>query len=306
MKQILIKDLNKKYKNFSALKNVNISINENEVFGLLGPNGAGKSTLISVLSGLSKPTSGDIFINGINATKYPSKIKRIIGVAPQKDSLYENLTVRENIEYFGSLYSLSKKVINERSDYLMRLFSLDSKRNAIVRELSGGMKKKLNILCSLIHGPKILILDEPTSGLDTISKHHLWKLIGKINSMGTTIIITSHLMEDIEALCKRIAILVSGNLVVEGSLHELKTFLDIMILMISINPQDVERSKNALSGRIEFEVFDNVITIRTKNPQETYNFVSRIIDPSTVIDVETILPSIEDVFVHFVGKECES
>jgi ABC-2 type transport system ATP-binding protein len=303
---IIIKELCKRYGSLNALKNVNLSVNDNEIFGLLGPNGAGKSTLIHIISCLVKPTSGDVFIKGLDVSKNQSETKKIIGVALQKNSFYESLSVKENIMYFGSLYGINKKTLEERMNYLLELFSLKSKKDVAAGKLSGGMRKKLNIICSLIHNPSILILDEPTAGLDPMSKRNLWDIIKKINENNTTVIIASHLMEDIEALCHRVAIMVSGNLIIEGTLHELKTFVKMTILRITIDPYRIEEVKSILKGnKVDFEIFDNVVMMRTQNAQETYNYVRVLIGPC-ITAVESVLPSIEDVFLYFVGKEYET
>jgi len=303
---IIIRELCKKYGSLNVLKNVNLCVNENEIFGLLGPNGAGKSTLINIISGLAKPNSGSVLIKGVDATKKRSETIKNIGVALQKDSFYESLSLKENIIYFGSLYGIDRKTLDQRIDYLLDLFSLSSKKNVAAGKLSGGMRKKLNIICSLVHNPEILILDEPTAGLDPISKRNLWNIIKKINENKTTVIIASHLMEDVEALCNRVAIMVSGNVIVQGSLHELKTFVKMTILRITVNPYKIDKVKETLKyNKIDFEMFDNVAMIRTQNSQETYNIVKVLIGPC-IISAESVLPSIEDVFLYFVGKEYEN
>jgi len=300
---IVIKKLSKKYRSFDALKNVNLSIKEGEIFGLLGPNGAGKSTLIHILGGLVKPTSGNVFIKGLDISKKLSETKKMIGIALQENSFYESLSVKENIMYFGSLYGIDKKTLEDRTEYLLELFTLSSKKDTAAGKLSGGMRKKLNIICSLIHDPEILILDEPTAGLDPVSKRNLWEIIKRINETNTTIIITSHLMEDIEALCNRIAIIVSGTIIAEGTLNELKRFIQMTILRITVNPYKIKEVREILNRiNIDFEIFDNVVMIRTRDFQRIYYFVKMFIGPY-IMTVETVSPSIEDVFLYFVKKE---
>jgi len=300
---VKIRGLSKKYGSFKILENVSLSVNEGEIFGLLGPNGAGKSTLIHILAGLVKPTSGNIFIKNLDVTKKQSEIKKIIGVALQNNSFYESLSVKENAMYFGSLYGIDKKTLEERINVLLEMFSLSQKKDVAAGKLSGGMRKKLNILCSLIHNPEILILDEPTAGLDPMSKRNLWEIIRKINETNKTVIITSHLMEDIEALCDRVAIMVSGNIIIEGAIHELKKFVKMSILRIVVNPYKVHEAERILKeNKIDFEVFDNAVMIRTENTQTTYNFVKMIIGPY-ITAAEIVPPSIEDVFLYFVGKD---
>ncbi len=300
---VIIRDLCKKYGSLNVLNGINLFVNDNEIFGLLGPNGAGKSTIINIISGLVKPTSGSVLINGLDVSKKASETKKRIGVALQKDSFYESLSVKENIMYFGSLYGIDKKTLEERADILLDMFSLSSKKDVSAGKLSGGMRKKLNIICSLIHNPDILILDEPTAGLDPISKRNLWGIIRKIKENKTTVIIASHLMEDIEALCDRVAIVVSGNVVIQGYLHDLKTFVKMTMLRITVDHQRIEEAETILKeNKVEFESFDNVIMIRTEKPDEAYRMVNNMIGPY-MLSVERVLPSIEDVFMYFVGKE---
>jgi ABC-2 type transport system ATP-binding protein len=201
------------------------------------------------------------------------------------------------------MYGIKKDVLENRIEFLLSLFSIDSKKNVSAKKLSGGMRKKLNIICALIHNPHILILDEPTAGLDPISKRDLWNIIKQINEKGTTIIITSHLMEDIETLCDRVAILVSGNIRAKGTLQELKRFVNISILRLTINPYHVDEVENILErNKIDFELLDNIVMLRTQNPQNTYNSVRYLID-QYIQEAESISPTIEDVFLYFVGKK---
>jgi len=298
---VIIRDLVKTYGSLEVLKNVGFSVKSGEIFGLLGPNGAGKSTLIHTLSGLIKPTSGGMFIEGYDASKKGPEIKKIIGVALQKNSFYEGLSVKENIMYFGSLYDIDNETLEERIDRLLEMFSLSQKKDVAAGKLSGGMRRKLNIICSLIHNPEILILDEPTAGLDPMSKRDLWNIIKKINKNDTTIIITSHLMEDIEALCDRVAIMVSGRIVAEGTLQELKRFIKMSILRVVVDPYKVDEACEALkTNDVDFEVFDNIIMIRTPNVRKTYSFVQVFIGQH-IQTAEKIPPSIEDVFLYFTG-----
>lgn len=300
---ILIKDLYKKYGSLNVLNGINLLIKENEIFGLLGPNGAGKSTLISIITGLVKQTSGNVIINGEDTSKNIQEVKKKIGVALQKDSFYDSLTVQENIEYFGSLYGINKRTLQERSARLLEMFSLSEKRNVAAIKLSGGMRKKLNIICSLIHNPDILILDEPMAGLDPVSKRNLREIIMKINQNKTTVIIASHLMKDVEALCNRVAIIVSGKVITQGELYELKRFIMMAILRITVDYRALKQVKTILYGnKIEFETIDNVVMIRTKDPDKTYGMVRMLIG-QYITFAETVLPSIEDVFLYFVGKE---
>lgn len=214
-----VKELAKVINEKIIVDRVTFSIESGEVFGLLGSNGSGKTTTFSMLSGLTKPSSGEIYIHEKNISK-DSNFSREIGLVTQIDSFYETLTVKENLEFFASQYGVhdSNKIIMELLDQI----ELTNKKNSLASSLSGGMKKRLNMACSLVHDPKIIFLDEPTVGLDPVVRKEIWKLIKKLHSEKKTIMITSHYMEEIEFLCNRVAIMFAGRIVAMGTPSSLK------------------------------------------------------------------------------------
>ena len=215
---IKIENVCKNYKNVKALDNVNLQINEGELFGLLGVNGAGKTTLIKILCGLTKKTSGSVLIDGFNLDKQMDKIKEIIDISPQETSVAKNLTVKENLQFFASIYNKNdQKIINE----IVKVFKLDEVLNQRAKTLSGGFKRRLSIAIALISQPKILFLDEPTLGLDVLARRELWQIIKKLKQ-NVTIILTSHYLEEIENLCDKVAILSKGKLLQVGTVEELQ------------------------------------------------------------------------------------
>jgi len=217
MEIIKINNVSKDYKNIKALNNINLSINEGELYGLLGVNGAGKTTLLKILSGLTNPTSGDFIVDGLT-NKNMDEIKRIIDISPQESAVAKNLTVLENLVFFQDLY-------NQRDDnYLKEIIDdlgLSKVINQRAKTLSGGYQRRLSIALGLMSKPKILLLDEPTLGLDVIARRELWKIVNKFKGK-ITIILTSHYLEEIEELCDRVAILSKGNLLIEGTINEIK------------------------------------------------------------------------------------
>ena len=215
---ITIENVCKNYKTKRALDNVSITIKEGELFGLLGVNGAGKTTLIKILCGLTRKTSGTIKINNYNLDKEIDKIKEIIDISPQETSVANNLTVKENLEFFANIYNNNNtNTINEIID----IFNLNEVINQRAKTLSGGYKRRLSIAIALISKPKILFLDEPTLGLDVFARRELWNIIRKLQK-DITIILTSHYLEEIENLCDRVAILSNGKLLKTGTIEELK------------------------------------------------------------------------------------
>ena len=218
MNIITIDNVCKNYKSKKALDNVSLSIKQGELFGLLGVNGAGKTTLIKILCGLTRKTSGTITINNFNLDKEIDKIKEIIDISPQETSVANNLTVKENLEFFANIYnSNDNKTINEIVD----IFNLNEVLNQRAKTLSGGYKRRLSIAIALISKPKILFLDEPTLGLDVFARRELWNIIKKLQK-NITIILTSHYLEEIENLCDRVAILSNGKLLKTGTIEEIK------------------------------------------------------------------------------------
>jgi ABC-2 type transport system ATP-binding protein len=218
MNIITINNVCKNYKSKKALDNVCLSIKQDELFGLLGVNGAGKTTLIKILCGLTRKTSGTITINNFNLDKEIDKIKEIIDISPQETSVANNLTVKENLEFFANIYGNNDiKTINEIID----IFNLNEVLNQRAKTLSGGYKRRLSIAIALISKPKILFLDEPTLGLDVFARRELWNIIKKLQK-NITIILTSHYLEEIENLCDRVAILSNGKLLKTGTIEELK------------------------------------------------------------------------------------
>ena len=218
MNIITIDNVCKNYKSKKALDNVSLSIKQAELFGLLGVNGAGKTTLIKILCGLTRKTSGTITINNFNLDKEIDKIKEIIDISPQETSVANNLTVKENLEFFANIYNTNDvKTINEIID----IFNLNEVLNQRAKTLSGGYKRRLSIAIALISKPKILFLDEPTLGLDVFARRELWNIIKKLQK-NITIILTSHYLEEIENLCDRVAILSNGKLLKTGTIEEIK------------------------------------------------------------------------------------
>ena len=218
MNIITINNLCKKYKSKKALDNVSLKIEQGELFGLLGVNGAGKTTLIKILCGLTRKTSGTITINNFNLDNEIDKIKEIIDISPQETSVANNLTVKENLEFFASIYN------NHNADTMndiIETFNLNEVLNQRAKTLSGGYKRRLSIAIALISKPKILFLDEPTLGLDVFARRELWGIIKKLKN-NITIILTSHYLEEIENLCDRVAILSNGKLLKTGTIKEIK------------------------------------------------------------------------------------
>jgi len=220
---IKVDQLTKFYKGNAtpAVNNVSFSIKRNEIFGLLGPNGAGKTTLISVLCGLYKPSSGKVFINDTDLHQHLKSLKKIIGIVPQDIALYPTLTAKENLLFFGNVYGLNRKYLEDKIDECFTMLDLEKSKNKKINTFSGGMKRRINIVAGLLHNPEILFLDEPTVGIDIHSKKIIIDYLSEINRKGTTIIYTSHLIAEAEDFCSYIAIMNKGKIISEGKPAEL-------------------------------------------------------------------------------------
>ena len=217
---IKICNLTKKYSDVIAVNNLNLEIKDGELFSLLGVNGAGKTTLIKMLATITKPTSGDAFINGFSILKDDSKVKELIDISMQETAIARNLTVDENIEFYAKLNGQTKDEILENKKYLYTIFGLDEVKNKLASKLSGGWQRKLSIALALVTKPKVLFLDEPTLGLDVIARRELWKTIKELKNK-MTIILTTHYMEEAEELSDRIGIMKDGELLFIGDKNQL-------------------------------------------------------------------------------------
>ncbi|HUV79825.1 MAG TPA: ATP-binding cassette domain-containing protein, partial [Candidatus Bathyarchaeia archaeon] len=223
MVAISVENLTKKFNGFVAVDNISFSITRGEIFGLLGPNGAGKTTTISMLSTLLRPTSGSALVNGFELTKKDDDIRKSIGIVFQDQSLDEELTAYENMDFHGRLYRIPKTVRQQKIVELLKLVELEEKKNDIVKTFSGGMRRRLEIARGLLHEPKVLFLDEPTLGLDPQTRNHIWEYIENLNKeKGITIILTTHYMDEADRLCDRVAIMDKGKLIASETPEKLK------------------------------------------------------------------------------------
>jgi ABC-2 type transport system ATP-binding protein len=218
---IIVKDLVKQFEDVTAVDSLNLEIKRGELFSLLGPNGAGKTTTINILSGILKPTKGTAIIAGFDVTKNLEEIKKVIGVCPQEAAVFKFLNARENIELFGNLHGIPKKALEERTDTFLELLGLVEASKRMAKGYSGGMLRKLNLIMALISDPKIAFLDEPTVGMDPLARRKTWEFIGSLKDQNKTIILTTHYIEEAEALSDRVGIIDYGKLIELGTPQEL-------------------------------------------------------------------------------------
>jgi ABC-2 type transport system ATP-binding protein len=224
-----IDDLVKKFGSFVAVDDVSLKVGKGEIFGFLGPNGAGKSTTIRVLCGLLTPTSGRASVGGFDVARDPESIRRNIGYMSQKFSLYDDLTVEENIHFFSGIYGVPKNLRDERRDYVLKMAGIQDQHATMTRLLPGGWKQRLALGCAILHDPPILFLDEPTSGVDPIARRGFWDLIYQLSEAGRTVFVSTHYMEEAE-YCHRVALMYRGRVIALGSPKELKDKLKVLTM----------------------------------------------------------------------------
>jgi ABC-2 type transport system ATP-binding protein len=209
----LVKVFHSRGRTITAVNDVSFDVCKGEIFGMIGPNGAGKSTTFSMLTTLLKPSSGSITVAGFDVEKQDNKIRPLIGIVPQKLSLYPLLTARENLEFMGNLYNIPKKVLEDKIDYYLKLVGLEASSDRYTGGFSGGMKQRLSVIAAILHDPQILFWDEPSTGLDPQTRNVIWKLGRKFNEEGRTLVFTTHYMEEADNLCDRVAVMDSGKMV---------------------------------------------------------------------------------------------
>jgi len=300
-----VRGLSRRFGSFVAVKDLSFSVKQGEIFGFLGANGAGKSTTIRMMCGLLRPTSGTALIGGIDVSKDPEGVKRTIGYMSQKFSLYEALTVDQNIRFFGGIYGIAGERFEARRKFVIEMAGLTGRENTLTRDLPGGWRQRLALGCAILHEPKIVFLDEPTGGVDPLSRRRFWDLIGGLSRQGVTVLVTTHYLDEAEH-CHRIAIIQAGQLAALGTASELKqTFADRPIVEINaskpveamaILDQDSRVEKTSLFGTAVHAVLKN----RSTDPAVLSSTLrEKGID---VTSIGAVSPSLEDVFLDVVER----
>ena len=291
---------------FRAVDNISFSVRRGEVFGFLGPNGAGKSTTIRMLCGLLSPTSGSATVAGYDITDNPDAVKENIGYMSQRFSLYEDLTVDQNINFYGGIYGLEGARLKERKEWAIVMAGLKGKEKMLARALSGGWKQRLALGCSILHEPPIVFLDEPTGGVDPVSRRKFWELIYELSSHGTTVFVTTHYMDEAEH-CNTIGFIYNGKLVALGSPTELKHRLD-RYTVYEVHCSDPVEAMEILRQQpwtVETSIFGSAFHISVDSSDREQFMIKQTLAKNKidVTQIEKIVPSLEDVFLHLIDAE---
>ena len=314
LNNIEVNSVTKRFEDIVAVDNLSMTVARGELFGLLGPNGAGKSTLTKMISGMLNPTSGTIKVGKYNIQEDPMKVKELLGVVPQDIVLYDYLNARENLAFYGRLYGLSGRKLKNRIEELLRYTQLDEKAvRRHVSTYSGGMKRRVNIAAALLHEPQVMLLDEPTAGLDPQNKHALWEIIQTLKTQGKTIVLTTHMMDEAEELCDRVAIMDKGKIIALDSPRQLvkkvKMENTITVVPDKTSPQLIELVKSISGVKNSYIAYDEnekneTLKVITDNPDDILPDVVSIIakEGTKVLSVQLSRVTLEDVFILLTGR----
>jgi ABC-2 type transport system ATP-binding protein len=305
---IQVRSVSKSYGNIEAIKDVSFTINKGEIFGMLGPNGAGKSTIVNILNTLVKPDKGDVIIDGVNIKDDGDTIKLIMGVVPQEIALYEELSAYENMMFWGGLYDIPKQQLKTNVNKTLEIVDLVNRKDDRIKTFSGGMKRRINIACSLLHNPRILVLDEPTVGVDPQNRNHIFEVIERLNSEGMTIIYTTHYLEEAERFCDTIGIIDEGRIIAQGTLKELKEIsgaTDSLTIKLADSDYETISGITSTNPLFRFDITSNTLTVECSNiSKDISTIINHIQYSGGVIErIYTRGTNLESVYLKLTGKE---
>jgi ABC-2 type transport system ATP-binding protein len=305
---IEITNLKKNYGSIEAVKGISFQVREGEIYGLLGPNGAGKSTSISMISGLLKPDAGTALIGGQNIWLEPKQVKCMIGVVPQETAIYEELSAQDNLRFWGSLFGLSGKTLRMRVNTVLTRVGLSDRAKEAVSKYSGGMKRRLNLAMGLIHQPKFLFLDEPTVGIDPQARLAILDLIREEAASGTTVLYTTHYLEEAQELCERLAILDQGQILAEGSVAELTALVGTGEVVTLLGPFTVDQMTAQLQAHPDLQVLSldagRALISLKQAKTEVPPLLQELLNAGIAIESLAIKEAnLQDVFIKLTGRE---
>jgi ABC-2 type transport system ATP-binding protein len=296
-----VQDLRRTFGEFVAVDGISLTVKKGDIFGFLGPNGAGKSTTIRILCGLLMPTGGSGTVGGFDIIREPEAIKKIIGYMSQKFSLYDALTVEQNINFFGGIYNVPEEKMEKRKEWVLDMARIRERRGSLTSTLAGGFKQRLALGCAILHEPPIIFLDEPTSGVDPISRRNFWGLIREMADAGTTVFVTTHYMDEAD-YCDKLALIYRGKIIAEGTPTELRReYMKRDVLELEID-NVVEAMEVLSKHHIEAAIFGSTLHITVEKAEESMGHLTTLLRESGIElkRCEKIAPSLEDVFVTLI------
>ena len=299
---IEVQGLTKVFGSFKAVYELSFSVRAGEIFGFLGANGAGKSTTIRMLCGLLQSTSGSAMVGGYNINNQSEDLRRNIGYMSQRFSLYDDLTVEQNIRFFGGVYGLDGSRLKERMSWVIKMAGLEGRESSLTRTLAGGFKQRLALGCAILHEPGIVFLDEPTGGVDPVSRRNFWELISSLSEQGVTVLVTTHFLDEAE-YCNDIILIEAGRLLAAGSPLALKT-QHIKFPILEVSRVDPLVSMQKLEGQPwveEISVFGSSLHVMVNDEEKGRQELRRLLGES--VGVDRVVPSLEDVFLYLLEQE---
>ncbi len=303
-----VRNLRKVFGELTAVDGISFSVNEGEIYGFLGPNGAGKTTTISMICGLLEPTDGEVLVQGLGIGENPREVKRRLGVVPQEVAVYEELSARANLEFWGGIFGLRSRELKKRVDELLAQVGLEDRATEPVKNFSGGMKRRLNLAMGLVHDPQLILLDEPTVGIDPQARHKILDIVKQIVAQGRTVLYTTHYLEEAEDLCNRLAIIDNGRILAEGSVGELKAQLgegSLLTVQGSFPAADLIRAAAAIAGLQPVEITDGrgMLMVARDGTGVSHALEGLFQAGLTFDDITIKEPNLEDLFLKLTGRE---
>jgi ABC-2 type transport system ATP-binding protein len=303
---IEVQELTKKFGTFTAVDRVSFNVKRGEIFGFLGANGAGKSTTIRMLCGLLQSTSGTALVGGYDINKQTDNVKLNIGYMSQRFSLYDDLTVEQNIRFYGGVYGLKNTRLQERMEWVLKMADLKGRESSLTKTLSGGWKQRLALGCAILHDPKIVFLDEPTGGVDPISRRNFWELINHLSGEGITVLVTTHFLDEAE-YCNTIILINAGKLIANGTPSELKLdhIKNPILEVATTNVVEALETIRVQPWALETSVFGTRLHVMVQNEKKGTALIRQTLSSSAIEaqGVQRIVPSLEDVFLYLLEHD---
>jgi len=303
-----VDSLRKEFGELTAVADISFEVHEGEIFGFLGPNGAGKTTSISMICGLLDPTAGEILVGGKSVLSHPREVKAMMGVVPQEVAIYEELSARENLVFWGGIFGLKGKELAHRVDRLLEQVGLDDRAKEPTKNFSGGMKRRLNLAMGLVNEPRLILLDEPTVGIDPQARIKILDVVKDIVAEGRTVIYTTHYLEEAEELCDRVAIIDHGKILALGTVPELQTQLgegSLLTVQGGFSGRTLTEAVDGVDGLLPIEIEDNraMLLVTREGPGISHCLESLFSKGMTFDDITIKEPNLEDLFLKLTGRE---